>query len=185
MALTTALAWTDPGAAQIETNSKSPIDIVADQAEVVNARCMAIWRGSAEASQDKTRIRADTITLYSTPKGKGSDGQPDCGATDRIVADGHVYYATPDQNAKGDHAVYTQADDQIVVTGDVVVVQGKDVARGDRLTIHVKDHQATLDSQVTGAGKAGRVRGVFYPDKGSQPSSATTASQPGAGAAKP
>jgi lipopolysaccharide export system protein LptA len=166
--------------AQIETRSKSPIDITADQAEVVNARCMAIWRGSAEAIQDKTRIRADTITIFSKPKGSGSDGQPSCGATDRIVADGHVYYTTPDQNVKGDHAVYTQTDDQIVVTGEVVLVQGKDVARGDKLTIHVQDHQATIDSHVTGAGKPGRVRAVFYPDKSS--AAATPAAD---GAARP
>jgi lipopolysaccharide export system protein LptA len=182
-ALAAALAWAGSGAAQIETNSKSPIDVTADEAEVVNARCIAIWRGSAEVIQDKTRLRADTITLYRKAKGKGSDGQTDCGDTDRIVADGHVYYATPDQNAKGDHAVYTQVDDQIVVTGDVVVVQGKDVARGDRLVLHVKDHQATLNSRVTGPGKPGRVRGVFYPDKGS--SAVTPATPPSSGPPSP
>jgi lipopolysaccharide export system protein LptA len=162
-----ALALGGSAGAQVETHSKSPIDITADQAEVVNARCLAIWRGSAEAIQDKTRLRADTITIYSHAKGAGSDGQPACGGADRIEADGHVYYATPDQNAKGDHAVYTQADDQIVVTGGVVLVQGEDVARGDKLVIHLATHEATMDSAVTGAGKPGRVRAVFYPDKNS------------------
>jgi len=52
-----------------------------------------------------------------------------------------------------------------VLTGDVVVVQGKDVARGDRLTIKVSTREARMYSNVTGAGKLGRVRGVFYPAK--------------------
>ncbi len=87
-------------------------------------------------------------------------------ATDRIVADGHVYYVTPQQNARGDHAVYSQADDQIVITGDVVVVQGNDVARGDKLTLKVVDARRQDGVERHRAGpKPGRVRGVFYPNR--------------------
>ncbi len=154
--------------AQATGASKSPIDITADQAEVSNTRCVAIWRGSAEAVQDQTRIRADTLTVYSRAKGTGADGRPACGGADRIEADGHVYYVTPDQNARGDHAVYAQAKDQIVLTGDVIVVQGQNVARGDKLTITISTHEATMESNAKGAGKTGRVRAVFYPDKTAQ-----------------
>jgi lipopolysaccharide export system protein LptA len=163
--------------AQVDTHSKAPIDITADQAEVNNSKCIAIWRGSAEAVQDNTRLRADTITIYSHPKGVKKEGEAAaCGNADRIEADGHVYYASPDQNARGDHAVYVQANDQIVITGDVVVVQGQNVARGDRMTINMTTHEAAMESNTIGAGKPGRVRAVFYPDK--------TNSQP-EGAAKP
>ncbi len=152
--------------AQIAGNSKSPIDITANEAEVVNSKCLAIWRGAAEALQDKTRLRADTISVYSHLKGaKGKSGatigQPDCGATDRIEAEGHVYYVNPDQNARADRAVYTAASDQIVMTGDVIVVQGADVARGERLVLNVNTHEARMQSG--GAGR--RVRAVIYPDK--------------------
>jgi lipopolysaccharide export system protein LptA len=161
--------------AQIETHSNAPIDITADQAEVVQSKCMAIWRGSAEANQDQSRLRADTITVFSKPKPAGehaSDAQAACGGTERIEADGHVFYVTPDRNARGDHAVYTQATDQIVMTGDVIVVQGQDVARGDKLIIDVSSHQARMVSDATGPGRAGRVRGVYFPDKTAQASPA-------------
>lgn len=160
--------------AQLETRSNSPIDITADQAEVVQSKCEAVWRGAAEALQDQSRLRADTITVYSRhkapsaakPAAQGVDaGQGDCGAADKIVADGHVYYVTPDRQARGDHAVYTQANDQIVMTGGVIVVQGQNVARGDKLIIDVASHQARMVSDVTGMGKAGRVRGVYFPEK--------------------
>jgi lipopolysaccharide export system protein LptA len=82
---------------------------------------------------------------------------------------------TPDRNARGDHAVYTQADDQIVMTGDVIVVQGQDVARGDKLIINVAAHQARMVSAATGLGKPGRVRGVYFPDKAAP---ATPAAKP-------
>jgi lipopolysaccharide export system protein LptA len=155
-------------AAQVETKSKAPIDITANEAEVINSKCMTIWRGAAEALQGAARLRAETLTVYSHPKGTGADGQQSCGAADRIVADGEVYYVSDQQTAHGDHAVYSQADDQIVLTGHVIVVQGDDVARGDKLTIKVSTRAAKMESNVTGAGKTGRVRGVFYPDKNDQ-----------------
>ena len=170
-----------PAGAQTDSSSKTdfgskgPIDITADQAEVSTAKCVAIWRGSAEAVQDRTRLRADVLTVYSRRKGTGSDGRPECGGADRIEADGHVYYVGADQNARGEHAVYSQAKDQIVLTGDVVVVQGQNVARGDRLTITLSTHEATMASNQTGAGKTRRVRAVFYPEKTAK---ADTTAQP-------
>ncbi|HEV7157596.1 MAG TPA: LptA/OstA family protein [Caulobacteraceae bacterium] len=149
--------------AQIETRSNAPIDITANEAEVVNAKCLAIWRGAAEALQGDTRLRADTITVHQAIKG-GKDGAS-CGATQEIVAEGDVYYVTPTQNARGDRAVYSAATDQIVMTGDVIVVQGKDVARGDRLVIKVSTKRFTMESNARGARAPHRVRGVFYPER--------------------
>lgn len=173
--LVAALIAASLAAAQVDTRSKAPIDITANQAEVIASKCVAIWRGAAEALQGDARLRADTISIYSSPKGAGANGEPACGAADRIVADGHVYYVTPQQNARGDHATYSAAADQIVITGDVILVQGRDVGRGDRLTLDVATHQAKLESNAVGLGKPGRVRAVYFPDAAGQ----------GAGAAKP
>ena len=164
-----ALCCVAAAKAQVDTRSNAPIDITANQAEVVNSKCLAIWRGAAEALQGDSRLRADTISVYARPKGVGTDGQPSCGGTERVVADGHVYYVTPTQNARGDHAVYLANADQIVMTGDVIVVQGKDVARGDKLTIKTKTKQFIMESGGPAAGRGGRVRGVLYPDKQTEP----------------
>lgn len=168
------LAIAGHAAAQIDTRSKAPIDISAKEAEVINSKCVAIWRGAAEAVQGPSRLRADTLTVFSRPKARAAAGpasagpepmapQASCGGAERIVADGHVYYANAQQAARGDHAVYTQASDQIVITGNVVVVQGEDVARGDRLVLKVGSREATMQSEAAGAGQSHRVRGVFYP----------------------
>jgi lipopolysaccharide export system protein LptA len=175
MAALVVLAACGAARAQIETKSNAPIDITANEAEVVNSKCLAIWRGAAEALQGDTRLRANTITVHEVVKSKGGDGQQTCGATQSVVADGDVYYVTPTQNARGDHAVYTASDDRIVMTGDVIVVQGKDVARGDKLVIKVSTRQFTMESRATGAGQRRRVRGVFYPDKQNQGEAPATA----------
>jgi lipopolysaccharide export system protein LptA len=169
-----ALAWAGGAWAQLDTHSSAPADTTANQMEVINSKCLAILTGQAEVLQGTTRLRADTISVYTKPKGVDASGQRACGAAERIVADGNVYYVTPEQNVRGDHAVYTDASDEIVVTGDVIVVQGQSVARGSKLTIKVSTKQATMVSNATGLGKPGRVRGVFYQTKSDQ-----------AGAAKP
>ena len=128
---------------------------------MVSSKCVTTWRGSAEALQEKSRLRADSITVYAKPKGASADGQPACGATDRIIAEGHVFYVADDQHARADRAVYTAADDEIVMTGNVIVVQGQDVARGERLTLKVSTRQARMEAGSAG----GRVRAVIYPDK--------------------
>jgi lipopolysaccharide export system protein LptA len=163
-----AAAWA-PARAQLAPSSNGPIDITADEAEVQSAKCLSTWRGAAEALQGQTRLRADMIRASAKPKGVDSNGQANCGPTDKIEADGDVYYVTPTQIAHGRHAVYTADSDEIVFTGDVIVVQGKDVARGDRLVIHVSTRDAQMESAVKGRGKPGRVRGVFYPGQPGTP----------------
>jgi len=82
-----------------------------------------------------------------------------------MEADGQVYYVTPNEVVKGDHAIYTADDKTIIVTGDVVVAQGKNVSAGTKLVINTDTGVATMASNVTGRGKAGRVRTVVYPNQ--------------------
>ena len=122
-------------------DSSAPVDIAADQSEVINSQCKTIFRGNVEVLQDKARMRASMMTVYNRRKAPGGGGSKppgpggnnDCGDVDRVEAEGNVFYVTPEQTVRGDHAVYDYASDTIVVTGDVVAVQGQDVARGDRI----------------------------------------------------
>jgi len=170
-----------PATAQLAPSSNGPIDITADEAQVESAKCVSTWKGSAEALQGQSRLRADVIRATAKPKGVDANGQARCGPTDKIEAEGNVYYWTPTQIAHGQRAVYTADSDEIVFTGDVIVVQGKDVARGDRLVIHVSTHQAEMQSAAKGRGASGRVRGVFYPNQPGGPGAATSAPKRGAG----
>jgi len=164
--------------AQIAPSSDAPVDVTADRLEALNDECKAVWSGSAEAVQDQSRLRANTITLINA-KTAGR-----CGVLDRMEAVGEVFYVTPQQTVRSDAAIYTAANDTIVMTGQVVVAQGTNVLRGDRLSIVVKTGQATMETGAKGRGKPGRVRGVFYPNKASQPSAPAPTPAPAA-ASKP
>lgn len=161
-----ALAQTPAGGGN---NSSAPVDISADEQEVINSQCKTIFRGAVEVLQDKARMRANVMTVYNRRKtpgraSSGATGNADCGDVDRVEANGNVFYVTPEQTVRGDHAVYDYATDTIVVTGDVVAIQGQDVARGDRMTIKTKTNDVKMESNATGRGKT-RVRAVLYPDQ--------------------
>ena len=170
----TLLTCAAPGVAlaQLASNSAAPVDITADEGEVINSQCLSIWRGDAEALQATTRLRAREIRVISTPRpGAAPNDQGRCGPTQRLEAEGDVYYVTPAQTVRGDHAVYRADSDTITITGGVIVTQGNSVVRGDSMTVQVKSGQVQLESSAKGRGKPGRVRGVFYPDQG-QPAAA-------------
>ncbi|MDP1630496.1 MAG: LptA/OstA family protein [Caulobacter sp.] len=148
------------GGAQAQLDPRAPLDITADSSEVIQSQCLSTWSGAVEALQANTRLRADTVRIYSA---KTSDG---CGGSDRLEASGQVYFVTPERTVRADSAVYAFNRQSITLTGNVIVVQGRSVVRGDSLTINTRTGQAQMASNATGRNKAGRVRGVFYPNQG-------------------
>jgi lipopolysaccharide export system protein LptA len=149
--------------------------VTADQLELVDAQHLAIWRGKVEAVQNGSRLVSDVLNVYfsgkpATPGAKpapttapsAGPGGEDWGQVQRLVADGHVFFVSPSQTARGEHAVYELEPDTITMTGDVVVVQGENVVKGDKLIIQVKTGHTDIVSNVTGRNNPERVRGVFY-----------------------
>lgn len=145
--------------------SGGPIDITADSLAVDESARTQTWSGKVEALQDQNRLRADRLVIY---HGRGGGGSRSAGTApetamgdiERMEARGNVYFVSPTQVVRGDLAVYTQASDTLVVTGDVILTQGENVLKGSRLVVHVGAGRATMDE-----GPGSRVRGVFYPEK--------------------
>ncbi|MDB5471276.1 MAG: hypothetical protein JWR84_2836 [Caulobacter sp.] len=161
-ALAATLVMAGGAFAQIAPRSNAPLDIAADQQEVLTQECRSIWKGDVEAMQAKTRLRAQTVNVYAAKKGDG------CGETERLVAEGDVYYVQPDRRIRAKHAVYTARDEVIVLTGDVVVVQGENVARAERVVINLQTGQSQLFAGTKGRGSKNRVRAVLFPAGKSQ-----------------
>ena len=131
--------------------TNQPVAYGADSVEYAPNRI--ILRGRAEATQGGNRFRADTLTLVS---GEGGDLQ-------RAEASGTVYFVTPDQSMRGDRAVYNLGNGEIVVTGNVILTQGKNVLTGSRLVYNINTETARMDGAPRGAAGS-RVQGVFYPN---------------------
>jgi len=152
------LMWMAAGPASAQIDPRAPIDITADSGGVVNSECASTWTGSVEALQGRTRLRASAVDIHSVKKADG------CGALERLDARGQVFFVTPERTVRADSAQYQFAGQTITLTGDVVVVQGKNVLRGDRLVINTRTGEARMSSTAQGRDSPGRVRGVFYPN---------------------
>lgn len=167
LALVGGLFIGSPALAQLAQNSDAPVDITADELEVLNTQCLATYKGAAEALQDTVRLRADVLKIFykagaAKSAAKGGLGGS-CGSElDHMEAVGSVYYVTPQQRVRGDAALYDAAADTITITGDVVAVNGQNVLRGSKLVIKIATNDAQMQS---GNGKAGRVRTVIYPNQ--------------------
>jgi lipopolysaccharide export system protein LptA len=103
------------------------------------------------------------MTVYNRRKPAPRPPAPTCGDVDRVEADGNVFYVTPEQTVRGDHAVYTYATDIVVVTGDVVAVRARTWRAATSMTVNTKTNDVKMESNATGRGKR-RVRAVLYPD---------------------
>jgi lipopolysaccharide export system protein LptA len=180
-ALVVALCIGAPASrAQISPTNNGPIDVTADSSEFSNQTCITVWSGSAEALQADSRLRANVIKAVLKKKPAGAkpataaagspEAESNCGnETERLEATGDVFYVTPTQMARSDNAIYTADDSMIVMTGNVVVVQGKNVARGDRMTINTQTRLVQLFSDAKGRGTPGRVRAVLFPSQNGGP----------------
>lgn len=155
------LALAPAAQAQLARNSKAPVDITADQLELVNSQCSAIYRGGAEALQETSRLRADQIRIVYAPAPAGG-GKNGCSSDLlRMEASGSVFYVTPDQRVRGDQAVYEAKSQTLTVTGSVAASRGQDVMKGERLVVNT----VTGDARMEGGGQRSgqRVRTVIYP----------------------
>jgi lipopolysaccharide export system protein LptA len=152
----------NPALAQL-SNKGGGILINSDKLEAIDAKNQAIFTGSVDAVQDDARLRADKLdVLFEAPSGDGNDGGRD---VKTIIATGNVYYVTPKQIAKSEKAVYDVANDEVVMTGNVVVTQGKNVIRGDRLVLKISSGRAVFDAKQQDSKNTGRVRAAFFPAK--------------------
>lgn len=167
LTLAGSLALTGAAGAQIASGGvglqgDQPMDATAEAFERVEGQCLVVMTGNVEVVQGANRLRSPRLDVhYTRPAAGGRCGQD----VDRIVAAGPVYYVTPTQNARGDNALFNAADDRIVMTGNVVLTQGRDVLTGERLIVNTR----TNDAAMQNGGGNGRVRAVIFPNAARRP----------------
>ncbi len=147
-----------PAFAQISSEG-GPIYINSARTESLENERKVILAGNVDIQQGTARLRADTVTIRFTGKagGGGTSIVGGFGQVENIVAEGNVYYVTPELKAKGDRGVYELATDTITMTGKVALMRERDVAEGETLRMEVKNRRTTLE------GGSGRTRMVIDP----------------------
>lgn len=145
--------------AQISSEG-GPIYIDSERTETLERERKVLLIGNVDIQQGTARLRANTVTLvFSGSGGTRSTGiGSGFGDISTMIAEGDVFYVTPDLKAKGDRGTYDAAADTITMTGNVALTRNRDVAEGETLTMEVGTGKSTLD------GGSGRARTVIYPE---------------------
>lgn len=128
-----------PAAAQLSPDG-GPVQITAAQLDVFEKENRAVYVGDVDVIQSTARLRADKLTInFKSSESGGGFSSPDT-----MVAEGDVFYVTPDLRARGDRGVYTSDTDTVLLTGNVILSRGEDIATGDCLTLRISAGQSTL-----------------------------------------
>jgi lipopolysaccharide export system protein LptA len=158
-----ALAFTGAGLAQLAQRgpASGPLDISAANFEGFEREGRLVYEGDVNAVRGDTRLRADRLEVFFTPREGGGFGP-----IRRILADGDVFYITGAEIARGDSGVYDLDAETITLEGSVVLTQGCNVSTGERLVADLNGGAARLTGGGTGANE--RVRSVFFEDPGQE-----------------
>ncbi|MEO5807110.1 LptA/OstA family protein [Devosia sp.] len=124
------------------------VRITSDTFVVSEADHQAVFSGNVVVIHPSVTVHSDkVVAVY------GAGGTTDI---ESFIATGHVRLTTPEQDATGEKAVFTPADQLLRLTGDVVVVNSSGTVNSSELVVNLETNVSTFTSNG-----GGRVTGVF------------------------
>jgi lipopolysaccharide transport protein LptA/LPS export ABC transporter protein LptC len=194
-----------------KTDPTAPIDVEAGRLDVDDRSKQALFKSDVRAVQGDFVVRTSELRAYYTgAAGLAEDdtaGEKKAPAEiTRIEARGAVIVTSKNgQNATGDWADFNVKENQIVLGGDVILTQGKNVVRGSKLTIDMLTGESVIHNDPSAAwsataapvdkkgqgftirpGTASRPSAIFYPhEKKADEKKPSGAASDGAGASGP
>ena len=135
--------------------SDQPLRVTSQQLEADNKQLVITFTGNVVAKQGEMTIYADIARVYYEKKEEGNEVR-------EIVATGNVRIQEADRLATCQKAVFTNAEQKIVLTGQPKVWQGKDMVSGEKIIILLEEDKSFVES-----GPDQKVEMVLFP-KGEQ-----------------
>ena len=185
----------------LSKSSKDPIDIESDVLVVHDSQKYATFKGNVKAVQGTTTLRARELDVHYTGGGEqaavearpadakdGKGASADSGTQiTQIEAKGDVIITSDnDQTTSSEWAIYDVPSQQVTVGGNVVLTQGKNVLKGDRLVIDLKTGESRFENPGNTATAGGRIRALFMPrDEGADAAKSVEKASGEAAAAAP
>lgn len=150
-------------------NRDEPVHIEAATLEVRDKQKEATFSGNVKVTQGDTGMRSKSLVVFYEEDGQGEPGKTMQAATPgpggqqrikRLEARGGVIVTQKEQTATGDLGLFDMKTNTVTLTGNVVMTQGKNVLRGDRLMVDLTSGVSRVESAKGGQG---RVQGLFLP----------------------
>lgn len=164
-------------------NRDQPVHIEAATLEVRDKEKVATFSGDVRVKQGDTGLRSKVLVVFyeqdNAPDAKGADKGADKNKTatmtaatpgpngeqriKRLEARGAVVVTQKDQTATGELAIFDMKSNTVTLTGNVIMTQGQNVLRGDKLVVDMTTGVSRVESGKNGSG---RVQGLFLPGSG-------------------
>jgi lipopolysaccharide export system protein LptA len=161
-------------------NRDEPVHIEAATLEVRDKDKVATFSGDVKVVQGDTSMKCKTLVVFydlagdtataATPAAKPMQAaNPGPGGEQqirRLEARGSVVVTSKEQTATGQLGIFDMPTNTVTLTGDVVMTQGQNVLRGDKLVVNLSSGVSRVESSQGGRG---RVQGLFVPSDGGKP----------------
>ncbi len=153
-------------------NRDQPVHIEAATLEVRDKDKVATFSGDVRVTQGDTNLRCKSLVVFyeqddAADKDKSlKAASPGPGGQQRIKrleARGGVVVTQKEQTATGATGVFDMKTNTVTLNGKVVMTQGQNVLRGDRLVVDLTSGVSRVESGKNGGD---RVQGLFLPGSG-------------------
>jgi lipopolysaccharide export system protein LptA len=154
-------------------NRDEPVHIEAATLEVRDKDKVATFSGDVRVTQGDTGMRCKSLVVFYEQDAKDGEKTNTMPAADagpggqqrikRLEARGGVVVTQKQQTATGNLGIFDMKTNTVTLTGNVVMTQGKNVLRGERLVVDLTSGVSRVEAGKNGHG---RVEGLFQPGSG-------------------
>ena len=144
-------------------NNNQPIEITSDRLEVIQIDKLAIFSGNVNVKNADMNVQADIIRVhYQVTQDQAGNRQS---SLSEVEAIGNVFFKTLNEQVKSDNGKYELADNIITLYGNVSLLSGKNVVKGEKLVYNLSTGKSSLISENSSQNQENkqRVKGVFMP----------------------
>lgn len=150
---------------KMKMDKSQPIQIQSDRLDAYQEKKLVIFSGHAVATQGDKTIKADRLLIYHKDKAAALEksNKMDMGAAgdlERIEAQGQVTVTQINRVVTGDLAVFYQDSQKIVMTGNAVMHEGKNIVRGEKITVFLDEDRGVIEGS-----DSKRVTATIYPNE--------------------
>lgn len=165
--LVSARLWAQPGLEQKKIlNKNEPVEIVSDRMEAFNEKRMIVFSGNAVATKGDIKMKTDHLYIYykksNDQKGKAAKQDIEAaGNLEKIEAKGNVVITQKQISATGGAAVYYEESARIVLSGNPILREGKNVIKGCRVIFYINENRGKVEQCASE--NSGRVTAIITP----------------------
>jgi lipopolysaccharide export system protein LptA len=148
---------------KISMDKNEPINIRSDRLDAYQEKKMVVFSGHAVATQGDRTIHADRLLIYYKDSSTNTKNKKDLGTAgdlDKIEAQGHVVITQTGRTVTGDNALFLMDSQQIVMTGNAVMQEGKNTVKGEKIVVYLNEDRGVIEGS-----KQKRVEATIYPNE--------------------